>query len=182
MDNSSRSERTRNLAIDAALTIIARDGPGRLTLDAIAKESGISKGGLMHQFRTKKAVLNELLQRQTDHFQSFSRRYTAAHDPQPQPHLAAQIATFREALVGPNPLAFALLGAMLEDPSLLSVQRESAARSVEEIKTEAPDPDLALIRWLAARGMHITALLGICPLSEEERRRLFDRLLDDHGI
>jgi hypothetical protein len=36
MDNASRSERSRNVALDAALVIIARDGPGRLTLDAIA--------------------------------------------------------------------------------------------------------------------------------------------------
>ena len=46
MDNPSRSEKTRNAVIQAALAIIARDGPGRLTLDAIARESGISKGGL----------------------------------------------------------------------------------------------------------------------------------------
>ena len=57
MENAARSERSRKAAIQAALTIIARDGPGRLTLDAIARESGISKGGVMHQFRTKEAVL-----------------------------------------------------------------------------------------------------------------------------
>ena len=45
MDNATRSERSRNVALDAALVIIARDGPGRLTLDAIARESGLSKGG-----------------------------------------------------------------------------------------------------------------------------------------
>lgn len=43
MDNASRSERSRNVALDAALVIIARDGPGRLTLDAIARESGLPK-------------------------------------------------------------------------------------------------------------------------------------------
>jgi len=50
MDNATRSERSRTAAIQAALTIIARDGPGKLTFDAIARESGMSKGGLMHQF------------------------------------------------------------------------------------------------------------------------------------
>ena len=37
MDNASRSERTRKAVLQAALTIIARDGPARLTLDAIAR-------------------------------------------------------------------------------------------------------------------------------------------------
>ena len=45
MDNASRSERSRNVALDAALVIIARDGPGRLTLDAIARESGLKIAG-----------------------------------------------------------------------------------------------------------------------------------------
>ena len=61
MDNPTRSERTRTAAIQAALAILERDGPGKLTFDAISRESGISKGGLMHQFRTKGDVLNALM-------------------------------------------------------------------------------------------------------------------------
>src|SRR5438445_7766724 len=112
MDNTSRSERTRNAAIQAALAIIARDGPGRLTLDAIAQESGISKGGLTHQFRTKEAVLKALLEHQIEYFQDFSRKYLGEHgSSQAEPHLAAQIATLREAIAQPHSVAFALLGA-----------------------------------------------------------------------
>jgi AcrR family transcriptional regulator len=66
MDNTSRSERTRNLVIEAARVIIARDGPQRLTLDAIAREAGISKGGLMHQFGNKTAVIRALLENQIE--------------------------------------------------------------------------------------------------------------------
>ena len=43
MDNATRSERSRNAALEAAIAIIARDGPGRLTLDAIARESGSAR-------------------------------------------------------------------------------------------------------------------------------------------
>src|SRR5882724_3680834 len=77
MDNATRSERSRNAALDAALVIIARDGPARLTLDAIARESGISKGGLMHQFRNKEGVIKALLEHQIQHFGDFSKRYLA---------------------------------------------------------------------------------------------------------
>ncbi|WP_207780322.1 hypothetical protein [Pokkaliibacter plantistimulans] len=44
---------------------------------------------------------------------------------------------------------------------------------------EATDPDLALLRWSTARGLSLSVTLGICPLSEDERNRLFERLLDD---
>ena len=180
MDNTSRSERTRNAVIQAALAIIARDGPARLTLDAIARESGISKGGLMHQFRTKEAVVKALLEHQIEYFQDFSRRYMAENgSAQSEPHLATQIATLREHVARPHSAAFAILGAMAQEPGLLSITREVDAKMAKAIKAEAADPELATLRWMAARGLALTALFGMCPLSQEERERLFDRLLDD---
>jgi AcrR family transcriptional regulator len=180
MDNRTRSERTRNVVLEAALAIIARDGPTRLTLDAIAREAGISKGALMHQFRTKEAVLTALLDRQTAYFENFSQAYSAEFGPaQSQPHLAAQIATLREALSTPRSVVFAILGAAAEEPALLSATRERGAIEMAAIKAEAADPDLAILRSLAAWGLALTTLLGHSPLSPEERQRLFDRLLDE---
>ena len=180
MDNASRSELSRNAVLEAALAIIALDGPGRLTLDAIARESGISKGGLTHQFRTKEAVLKALLQRQVEYFEEFTRNYIATSGAtQSQPQLAAQIAALREATATPRSIAFAVLGAAAQEPGLLSVTRETDAKNIEIIKAEASDPELAVLRWVAAWGLALTAMLGFSPLSEEERKRLFDRLLDD---
>ena len=180
MDNNSRSERTRNAVLEAAITIIVRDGPNRLTLDAIVRESGISKGGLMHQFPSKEAVLKALLARQTEHFGKFSADYREKDgQDKAQPELATQIATLREAMSTKHTIAAAILGAMVQDPGMMTPLREKDARHVEAIKAEAADPDLALLRWLAARGMVFTALMGHCPLSDEDRDRLFARLLDD---
>ena len=91
MDNSTRSERSRKAAIQAALAIIARDGPGQLTFDAIARESGISKGGLMHQFPSKGALMKGLLEHQVEYFGKFSSDYLAAAGAsKAEPSLAAQ--------------------------------------------------------------------------------------------
>lgn len=180
MDNASRSERTRNAVIRAALVIIARDGPGRLTLDAIAREGGISKGGLMHQFPTKGAVLKALLEHQIEHFDRFSRRYMAEHGTARRyPQLAMQIATMREASAGTDPIAFALLAAITQEPDLLASVRDIDSEALEAIKAEAADPELAALRWAAAHGLVLSSLLGTCPFSREERSRLFDRLLED---
>jgi AcrR family transcriptional regulator len=180
MDNSSRSERTRKATIQAALAIIARGGPRRLTLDAIAKESGISKGGLMHQFPTKQAVLKALLEYQIEHFDVFSRQYLAEHgSKKPYPCLATQIATTREAIARPDAVAFAILAALAEEPDLLSITKEIDIKNVAAIKAEAADPELAILRWIAARGLLLISLLGGSPFSETERERLYDLLLDD---
>jgi len=178
MDNATRSELSRNAVLEAALAIIAVEGPGRLTLDAIARESGISKGGLMHQFRTKEAVLRALIERQAEYFEDFSRSHMAGSDAA-QPQLAAQIAALREVITTPRSIVFAVLGAAALEPSLMSVTRDVDAKRIVAIKAEAPDPELAVLRWVAAWGLALTTMLGLSPLSEDERKRLFDRLLDD---
>ena len=180
MDNATRSERSRNAALEAATRIIARDGPGRLTLDAIARESGLSKGGVMHQFRTKEAVLKALLERQMEHFEEFSTRYMAkVSETSANPNLATQLATVREAATSPNSTALALVAAMVENPGLMVLPREREMQRVEAIKAEAADPELALLRWAAARGLLLSGLFGMSPLGKDEHQRLFARLLDD---
>ncbi|MCP3386783.1 TetR/AcrR family transcriptional regulator [Bradyrhizobium sp. CCGUVB4N] len=180
MDNASRSERSRNAALEAAIAIIARDGPGRLTLDAIARESGLSKGGVMHQFRTKEAVLKALLERQMVHFEEFSKGVMAkVSTTSATPELATELATVREAALSVNSVALALVAAMVENPGLMSLPRDREMKRVAAIKAEATDPDLAMLRWAAARGLLLSNLFGMSPLSADEHRRLFARLLDD---
>jgi len=181
MDNTSRSERTRNLVIEAARVIIARDGPQRLTLDAIAREAGISKGGLMHQFGNKVAVIRALLENQIEYFEKFSQNHIATHGANSaEPHLAAQIAVAREAIsqTQPSSVAFAILGMIGEAPELMSVFQDIDVKEAEAIKAEAADPDLAMLRLFAAQGMHLTTVFGIGRLSDEDRERLFARLAD----
>jgi AcrR family transcriptional regulator len=180
MDNATRSERSRNAALDAAIAIVARDGPGRLTLDAIARESGLSKGGVMHQFRTKEAVLKALLERQMLHFEQFSTPYRAkARAESENPELATEIATVREAANTPNSAALALLAAMVENPDLMALPRASDEKTIAAIRAEATDPDLAMLRWAAARGLLLGERFGMSSLPKVERERLFARLLDD---
>lgn len=180
MDNPTRSERTRTAAIQAALAILERDGPGKLTFDAISRESGISKGGLMHQFRTKGDVLNALMEHQQDYYQRFQREYLAARDPgEAQPTLSAQIATMREVIDQQPSAALAIMAALVEDPAPLQQVRDIDAENAKRIAAESGDPDLALLRWKAAWGLALSAMFGLCPLSADERARLFDRLLDE---
>lgn len=179
MKNEIRSQRSRDAVVNAALTIIVRDGPGRMTLDAIAKESGISKGGLTHQFKSKTEVLQALLDHRIKQFSDFSSQYAATLQPgHPEPKLSQNIAALRAAITESAPSSFAILGALAEDPKLLSQIRDGDVDTLAAIQDEAKDPDLALLRWNAAWGLVLTALLGLSPLDERQRERLFERLLD----
>lgn len=179
MDNKARSQRSRDAALDAALTIIVRDGPGRLTLDAITRESGISKGGLMYHFHSKAEVLRALVDRQIDHFARFHQTFLAdLGADHSETALASQIAALRAASRDPYPATFAILGALTEDPELLKSIRDGNAEEMRSIQTESTAPDISVLRWMAAWGLMLTDMLGLSPVQMQDRERLFERLLD----
>lgn len=182
MDNQTRSEISRRKAIDAALTILSRDGVGRLTFDALSCESGISKGGLLHQFRTRHGMLSALLDYQRLQFEQIARDYLEKEGTtKAEPMLAAHIAIYREAIRQPRSVARAGLAALIESPALLEDVKTSDAATIEVLKNEAANPDLSLLRYFAASGIAFHALLGTSPLSDPTRSRLFDRLLDEES-
>lgn len=58
-----RSRGVRSRLLRAALRVFERDGFKDATVDAICKEAGYSKGGFYFHFRSKDALIDELLTR-----------------------------------------------------------------------------------------------------------------------
>jgi len=48
---------TRDVILDAAERVVSREGSGRLTIDAVVRESGFSKGGVLYNFPSKQALI-----------------------------------------------------------------------------------------------------------------------------
>jgi AcrR family transcriptional regulator len=134
----------------------------------------------MHQFHSKEEVLRALLEQQFAHFDAFSRSFrseVAASTTQSE--LVTQIATSREIIAQQHSVAQAMVAALAQDPSLLADARDQDAERLAEIRREASDPDLAVLRWAAARGLALLALLRLSRVPDAEPDRLFARLLDD---
>jgi len=68
---TTKSNGTRDLLLQAALSILM-DGEGVLTLDAVVKRSGISKGGLIHHFPTREALVEGVVGEIINRFMSIS--------------------------------------------------------------------------------------------------------------
>ncbi|MFM0095100.1 TetR family transcriptional regulator [Paraburkholderia nemoris] len=182
MDNQTRSEISRKKAIAAAFTILTRDGVGGLTFDSLSRESGISKGGLLHQFRTKHGVLCALLEQHQIQFEQIGREYIAKEGAsKAEPTLAAQIAMYRESSNQPHSVARAILAALVESPELLESIKAADTAKMKALQDEAPDLDLSLLRYFAASGLAFHSLMGLSQLSNSARNRLFDRLLDEES-
>src|SRR3546814_8507750 len=53
----------RDVVLDAAQRVVARDGAAGLTLEAVAAEAGISKASVLYDYGTKQALMKALIER-----------------------------------------------------------------------------------------------------------------------
>jgi AcrR family transcriptional regulator len=147
--------------------VIRRDGAQALTLDAVAAQAGVSKGGLLYHFKSKRELLDGLVDRWLDEFQEdidaagggFLEGYVRACD-------------------GARAEESGMLAALIADPDVLAGVRERYATWQDRILTEAGDPVEATVARLAADGLWLADLLGIAPPAGALRKQILARLLE----
>ncbi len=153
--------------LDAAIAVIRRDGAGALTLDSVAAEAGVSKGGVLYHFASKRALIDGLLSRWLDDVET---------------RLGGEdllVAYVRACDLAPSERAseFGLLAGMIEEPEVLEVARERYEEWTARMLDGAADPVEAWLVRLAADGLWYSDLLGIAAPQGADRRRLTERLL-----
>ena len=158
--------RTRDRLLDAAGTVVMRDGAQALTLDAVAAEAEVSKGGLLYHFKSKRDLVEGMVERWLAEFQremdakdtEFIRGYIKA--------------------CAPEGNELGMLAALVADPSLLVVVRKQYGIWQDRVEREGRDPVDATVARLAADGLWLAELLGMGPPTGELRERVLQRLLD----
>ena len=170
----ARGGDTRARLLDAASAVVRRDGAQALTLDAVAAQAGVSKGGLLYHFASKRELLDGMLMGWLEEFASeidaasgdegFGRGYVRASDM--SGWAAAERAT-----------EFGLLAAMVAEPGALDSVRARYAEWQARLVEEAGDPARATVARLAADGLWICELLGLAPPAGELRERVMARML-----
>jgi AcrR family transcriptional regulator len=156
--------------LDAATAVIRRDGARALTLDAVAAEAGVSKGGVLYHFGSKRALIDGLIGSWLDDFGArlgageFAASYVRACDLSgAAPEVSAS--------------EFGMLAALIDDPEVLEAARERYAEWMERMLGGALAREDAWLVRLAADGLWYSDLLGIAPPQGDDRRRLMARLL-----
>lgn len=154
-------------------------GVERLTLEAVAREAGVSKGGLLYHFPSKEALVIGLIEQVLDHF-DLASQHEFDHDPTPDAPgrwLRAYVrATLADEGVS-NPLSAGLLAAVATNPALLAPLRERFAQWQERTEHDGLDPAHATIIRLAVDGLWLTELCGFAPLATALRAQIHERLL-----
>ncbi len=167
--------------IAAACQIISDKSGAHLTLDAVAAASGISKGGLLHHYPTKEALLKGVVQHLIDAFDQRMANVLASEEPggpgAPGRWLRAYIAACFATDVSEYRLIAALGASVNGHPQLL----DSLRASLDEAQACALSDGLPAARATAIRlacdGLWLSEMAGMSALTEPLRTQLRNELL-----
>lgn len=137
------------------------------TLDAVSKHAGVSKGGLLHHFPTKDALVRSLVTHQLDAFETEVDRRS---NEQGETWLRAYVRTAIDE--EGNELGALLMAAAAMDPSLRQMIRDRLTCWDSRCTTGA-EPGLAQVVRLAVDGLWVARLLEL-PLDRTRLSRALD--------
>lgn len=168
---------SRDNILDAAQRVAEREGAGNLTLEKVACECGLSKGGLLYNYPNKEALLKGMLDRLIGQHKSIAETEEKAMAGEPNAKLRATLrAVAGHQMVDPG-IYMCILTAAAQNPELLAPLRDAFQDSYQNISANCTDPDMGLLLWAAADGILFHHILGIAPYPESEKTKLFQKLL-----
>lgn len=175
-----KARTSRDAILDAASRILVRDGGDALTIASVAREAGVSKGGLFYHFASKKALVEGLVNR---HVAAFDELITAAGD---EPG-AATVAYLRSARHPDGPATqsvTALLAAAATSPEALESLRERYVAWQSRLDNDGIAPHIAAAVRFAVDGIWLADVLALAPVTGRRRSQVIaslEQLVRDAG-
>jgi AcrR family transcriptional regulator len=175
--------------LDAAERLVLETGAGNLTLDAVAKFAGVSKGGLLYHFPSKDSLLEAML---TRYLHEVDARVAARSRVRGKTSARSRrVREFRERMkalleLPPDRRAAgaALIAASADKPELMAQCRTRYRELVDGLAQFPCGFDRAAFVLLAVSGLVFGELLQLSAYTPAERSRLVKALLkavDDCG-
>jgi AcrR family transcriptional regulator len=169
---------TRDKICEAAIRTASRDGLLAMTLDKVAKEAGISKGGVMYHFPSKDDLVRAMLEYFGAQVEQMVLRQIA-DDPEPRFRWARSMLTClfpdpqasvdRDAPLSPEVMdrfMLAALAAAVNSPGLIEPLRQVGLRLRERLLSDPADGLDQLLIWLAVDGLFLWQFVGLIRQDE----------------
>ncbi|WP_026618770.1 AcrR family transcriptional regulator [Ensifer sp. WSM1721] len=169
-------ELVRRQLLDVAARLSLEQGIAAVTLDAVSQAAGVSKGGLLHHFPNKVALLDGLFDELVARFDRSIEEAMAADDIEKgrftRAYLTVCFALDREAEAqGWQVLTVALLA----EPHLKARWRDWVARRAAEFAATDSSPNCLLARF-AADGVWLADLMQSHDIDASIRTALLQKL------
>jgi AcrR family transcriptional regulator len=167
---------SRERILAAAIDVAQEEGPGNLSLDAVAHRAGVSKGGLLYNFPTKAKLLQALVEAYLAKFdQAMEEAQTgnAGNESLLETYIRLAAVEMAEKQASST----WIFSAIAEDPDFLTPIKAFRRQLFDRLKAETPELDKLLVCYLAIEGMRSMSLFESNLLSAEERALLLQSLL-----
>jgi AcrR family transcriptional regulator len=166
MSGKRTTSGTRERLLEAAERLILRDGVARMTLAAVSRGAGVSKGGLLYHFPTKDALIGAMIER-------FIERFEGDIEENLRDELGAGswVRAYARATFAPSDrqqnlsVTAALVAAAANDPKLAEPLRERYEVWQRRVEDDGLEPALATLVRLAIDGAWLAELFGLAPPS-----------------
>lgn len=169
---------TRETILESAFLLVQNEGINRLTLDAVAAQANVSKGGLLYHFPSKEALIKGMIDHLFEHsHQQMEQDASDSHETAGK-WASAYIRTTFLAEKQDLKITSALLAALVNNPDLLEPVRAYYDEWQRRMEHDGIDPAIATICRLASDGLWFAELFGLAPLDQNGlRERVQEALL-----
>lgn len=174
---------TRGQVLRAAAAVLAHQGISAFTIEAVAQEAGVTKGGVLHHFPSKADLITGLIDQVVA---SFNLRLQEELKTEPEGRPGRWLRAYlRAVFLAEYPdanLLPALAAAAAAEPLIRSRIRRSYEESQQAAVEDGIDPVLATIVRLAADGLVFTRAFGIDVLNSVSSHDTYQELVRLTGL
>lgn len=149
---------TRDGLLDVAEELVREQGGSALTIGALAKAAGISKGGVQYSFASRDDLVRSLIERWTSRFDAMLD--DAATD-DPLDFIRSYIAATRTSQQAMDAKTAGLMVSYLENPEHLRETRDWYRGIFDRLAGASPDAQAARVAFLAIEGLFLLRINGI---------------------
>lgn len=180
MTRKPRSD-ARERILDAALAVSQQVGAAHLTLDAVAAEAGVSKGGLLYHFASKDALLRAMVEHHLDEHRQTLRTAMADFPATPGGYLQAVVQAHRaerkDGFHEPHATR-SFIAAAVNTPELMEGPRRFASEQVAYLRRLGPHFPEAMLLTLAFDGLFFGDTFEMLDLTPSERETIVQTIAE----
>ncbi|MBD0264784.1 MAG: TetR family transcriptional regulator [Tolypothrix sp. Co-bin9] len=176
--SKSRSA-TREALVRAANQVLIDKGVEALTLDAVAQQAGVSKGGLLYHFPNKDALMGGMVEQLIQDFEAVLQTEFDQDDAPGTPgqwvraYIRATLRFSKQSLA----LIARLSSITADSPNLLEAAKVYDQQSRQRLETSGIDPTKATIIVLAIDGLWLSEVFQFGTLEEPRLTQVVETLL-----
>ena len=175
-----QSRETRKRIFEACSRILRREGFSNLTLAAVADEGGLSKGGLLYHFPSKKELIEGLFEYHNERFEQRLAELAEAEADAPGAWLRAYAKASIEQIVDPDNVSLyaSLFAAEERYDSAHRLMREKYEDWQQKVEESGLDPLTATFVRLTVDGLWFAELHRYAPPDPERREQIMSLVLE----